>query len=105
MTLLFAAGGMLLPDSHRAGYYWMTMAMAAVAFLFYFMVTAAHQKDNAGKVGGNLAAIMLKFILSVLVVILYVLLFDRKEKLDFLFFFTAYILYSVISYAGAYKMK
>lgn len=104
-TLLFIAGGVLVPKENHIGYYWMTMAMSIVAFLFYYLVSTAHQKDNARKVGGNLAAITLKFILSIMVVILYVLIFGKKEKLDFMFFFIAYIVYSVISYIGAYKMR
>jgi hypothetical protein len=37
--------------------------------------------------GGNLAAIVLKFILSSVVIIIYILLFGMRNQLDFAFFF------------------
>ncbi len=105
ITGLHILAGFFIPDNLKQGYYWMSMGMAAVSFLFYFMIVQSRQKQAAAKAGANLAAITLKFIASMLVVILYVILFGAKQKADFLFFIISYCIFSVISYTGAYYLK
>ncbi|MBK9329626.1 MAG: hypothetical protein IPM95_10020 [Sphingobacteriales bacterium] len=105
ITGFFILAGFYIADDLKMGYYWMSMGMAAVSFLFYLMIVQSRQKLAAAKAGANLAAITLKFIASMLVVILYVILFGTKHKADFLFFIISYCIFSVISYTGAYYFK
>lgn len=105
VTVLFIAAGFFIPSGARTGYYWMSMGMAIVSFLFYFMIYQSRPKQTAARAGSNLAAITLKFITSMLVVIFYFVLFGAKQKMDFLVFIISYCIYSVISYTGAYYFK
>ncbi len=105
VTGLFILAGFFIPDDLRTGYYWMSMGMAAVSFLFYIMMVQSRQKQHAAKAGANLAAITLKFIVSMLVVIVYIVLFGSENKIDFVFFIISYCIYSIVSYTGAYYYK
>lgn len=75
--------------------------MAIVAILFYFVTI----KNNPNNINGNLLAIGLKFIFSALVFIIYIVAFKSKSNTDYYFFILAYVVYSIICYAGAYFYK
>ena len=76
----------------------MTLGMASVSFLFYFIT----QKSSPKNIGGNLLAITAKFLLSAMVFIMYAIIFPSKDKTGYYFFIVAYVLFSIISYVGAH---
>jgi hypothetical protein len=76
----------------------MTLGMAIVSFVFYYIT----KKNNPKNINGNLTAIVTKFLFSSLVFITYIIIFRSKNKVDYYFFIMAYILYSIVSYSGAY---
>ena len=103
VTLLFLTSFCIVSSFFIAAnnvfaYRWMTIGMAIVSFIFYFIIN----KNNAKNASGNLAAVVVKFMLSILVVVIYIASFKSKNKIDFYFFLMAYLLFSAVSYTGAY---
>jgi hypothetical protein len=98
LTSVCIASGFFIAQNYVFAYRWMTTGMAIVSFIFYFMIN----KNSAKNANGNLAAIVLKFILSSLVVIIYIAMTKSKNKIDYFFFLGAYVIFSSVSYAGAY---
>lgn len=98
VTAVCIVSGFFIEQKYVFAYRWMTTGMAIVSFIFYFMIN----KKSAKNANGNLAAIVLKFILSSLVVIIYIAMLKSKNKTDYFFFLGAYILFSAVSYTGAY---
>ncbi len=105
ITSILVVTGFFLDSSIAFGYRWMTTGMSIVAFIYYFIVTSSNEKDSKKMIGGNLTAIVLKFILSGVVVILYLLLYGIQDPLDFAFFFMAYGIFSVVNYIFSYNYK
>lgn len=99
--LLLLLGFILHPVSIHA-YLWMTMGMAAVSFLYFFMVTLAQKQTSSQVIGGNLAAIGLKFILSATLIIFYIVLTKETRRMDFVYFLLAYGIFSIINYTFSY---
>ena len=98
LTSVCVISGFFIAQNYVFAYRWMTTGMAIVSFIFYFIIN----KNSAKNANGNLAAIVLKFILSSLVVLIYIAMFKSKNKIDYFFFLGAYILFSAVSYTGAY---
>ena len=97
-TSFFIVSSFFIDTNNAFAYRWMTIGMAIVSFIFYFSIN----KRNAKNAGGNLAAIVIKFMLSCLVFIIYIIAFKSRNRIDFYFFLIAYILFSIVSYVGAY---
>lgn len=98
LTSVCVIAGFFIAQNYVFAYRWMTTGMAIVSFIFYFIIN----KNSAKNANGNLAAIVLKFILSSLVVLIYIAMFKSKNKIDYFFFLGAYVLFSAVSYTGAY---
>ncbi len=105
LTLLFIISSFFIDSNLVFAYRWMTIGISLVAFIHYYMITSADKKSSAKMIGGNLAAIVLKFLLSALVVILYLVLFGTKNNMDFVFFLIAYIIFSIVNYLFSYNYK
>ena len=102
LTSFFIVSSFFIDANYTFAYRWMTIGMAIVSFIFYFNIN----KKNAKNAGGNLAAIVIKFMLSSLVFIIYIAAFKSKNRIDFYFFLIAYILFSIVSYTGThYSIK
>ncbi|HNJ01099.1 MAG TPA: hypothetical protein PK206_04935 [Chitinophagales bacterium] len=104
MSLLFFLSGIALPEDDMPAYYWMTGGMCIVSFIYYYIVLIAEQKKEQKMLGGHLFAIVIKFMLSALVAILYILIFPVKQY-DFVYFFVAYVIFSVFSYLFSYHFN
>jgi drug/metabolite transporter (DMT)-like permease len=91
--------------SEVLAYRWMTFGMAIVSLIFYGIVARNRKKDNEKMVGSYIAAVVVKFMLSATVIIVYAFIFKLKSNTEFLYFFIAYIVYSVVTYTGAYFYK
>lgn len=102
ITLLFFGLHWILPIARTSGYIWITMSMAVISFIYFFMVTNSSKKESTEVVGGNLAVIVIKFILSATIIIFYVLFSKKTESIDFVWFFGAYGIYSIVNYPFAY---
>lgn len=98
LTLFFVISSFFIPNDLALAYRWMTLGMATVSFIFYFLT----KKNNPKNVNGNLAAITIKFMSSTLVFVLYIIIYKSQNKIDYYFFIVAYILFSLVSYTGAY---
>lgn len=105
LSILFFILGFFINTKLRFDYWWMTMGISLIAFVYYFIVTASDKKDNNKIIGGNIAAIGLKFILTGVVLILYIILSGMKNRSGFIFFFIAYGVFSVVSYTFSYLYK
>ena len=102
ITFVFLALHWVLPIAGTSGYLWVTMSMAIVSFIYFFMVTISSKKESTEVVGGNLAAIVVKFILSATIIIFYVIFSKKTERIDFVWFFVAYGIYSIVNYPFVY---
>ena len=98
LTIVFIITSFVIDKNLAFTFRWMTLGMAIVSFLFYYMTYKSNQKQ----IVGNIAAIVVKFILSAVVVVTYFLLTKSKNRIDYLFFLAAYLAYSIVSYWGAY---
>lgn len=98
LTLIFVVSSFFIPQNLAFAYRFMTFGMAAVSFLFYFITV----KNNPKNIGGNLLAIIVKFMLSSLLFMVYYIITRSKNKTDYYFFIVAYLLFSVVCYTGAY---
>ncbi len=105
LTLLFIISSFFIDRNLVFAYRWMTIGISLVSFIFYYIVTTSNTKDNNKIIGGNLAAIVVKFILSLLVIIIYALVFGMKNKLEFVYFFIAYCIFSIVNYFFSYNYK
>lgn len=105
ITSLFIVYSFFIDTKLVIAYRWMTIGMSLISFVYYYIVTSSNEKDSKKMIGGNLAAIVLKFILSGMLIILYIIFFKMKTPLDFVFFFTAYSIYSVVNYGFSYNYK
>lgn len=105
ITFLFVTSSFFIEEQSVFGFKWMTFGMSLVAFIYYYVVTTANAKDSKKMIGGNLAAIVLKFILSGVVIILYIIFFGMENRLDFVSFFIAYSIYSIVNYTFSYHYK
>ncbi|HQV78934.1 MAG TPA: hypothetical protein PLJ42_07675 [Chitinophagales bacterium] len=101
LTFIFIITSFFIPNYLLFPFRWMTVGMAFNSFIFYFMVN----KSKANNAYSSLAAIVVKFILSGAIVIIYFIITESKNKIDYYFFFLAYILFSIISYTGAYYLN
>lgn len=97
LTFFFIVSSFFIPTKLVIAYRWMTLGMALVSFIFY-IITKKNDKNKSA----NITAIGVKFITSSLVFILYIIVFKSKNTIDYYIFILAYILFSVVSYAGAY---
>ena len=97
-TSLFIVSSFFISKENVFAYRWMTFGMAIVSFIFYCIIN----KKNAKNAGANLAAVVAKFMLSAVVFILYLAIFKSNNKIDYVFFIAAYLLFSIVSYTGAY---
>lgn len=102
---LFVVLGLIIHPASLAAYYFMTMSMSVVSFIYYFVVVNAQQKANNKMLSANLAAIILKFSLSLLIVIIYAISFKPIQQFDFVYYFAAYFLYSIVNYYYSYRYK
>jgi hypothetical protein len=105
LTVFFFIYSFSIHPSFVLAFRWMTMGMAIVSFLFYFMIVRNSKKENSTMLGSNIAAIVLKFMLSALVIISYAFIFRLKSNIEFIYFFIAYFAYSIVMYVGAYQYK
>ena len=105
LTSFFIISSFFIPEKLVLSYRWMTIGMSIVSFTYYFIIWKTNLHSSEKMVGANFAAIILKFILSALVIILYAFLFGLNNNIDFLFFFMAYLVYSLITYIGTYNYK
>ena len=103
LTIVFIAASFGVPPERVVAFRWMTLGMAFVSFIYYFIVRFSNMQKAQKRAGGNLAAIIIKFFLSALVVILYIIFFPETNSTDIFIFLGAYVLFSIVSYAGAYK--
>ncbi len=76
----------------------MTLGMAIISFLFYII----NVKNNQNNINGNLLAIIMKFLLSSLLFIVYFIITNSYNKIEYYFFILAFVLYSIVCYVGAY---
>lgn len=105
LSLLFFVSGFFINTDLRFDYWWMTLGIGWVAFVYYFIVTYSNKKNNYKVIGGNISAIGLKFILTGIVIILYIIFSGMKNRTGFIFFFIAYGIFSVVSYSFSYLYK
>lgn len=105
LTLAFIAVAFFLDKHVVAGYLWMSMGMALVALVFFLIIYLNRNKDSKKVVGSYIVAVGLKFILTMLLVVLYVVIFGLEQRIDFVVFFIAFGLYSLVLYTGAYFNK
>lgn len=105
LTSLFILAGFFMDPKLMRGYWFFTMGMAVISFNFYFIIYFNRNLEKKKILGPYIAAIGVKFILTVLLVVIYALVFGMKQKIDFLFFFIAFFLYSAVLYTGAYNSK
>jgi hypothetical protein len=105
LTLAFFIYSFFIDDTLVLAFRWMTMGMAIVSFIFYAMIARNSKKGNETMLGSNIAAIVLKFMLSALVIISYAFIFKLKNNTEFIFFFMSYFAYSIVMYVGAYRYK
>lgn len=101
VTSIFILVSFVLPQNHQFAFRWMTIGMALVAFIFYSM--SRYYKTN--NVVGNLAAIIVKFVLSAVVVVSYFIYTKSKINTDYYYFFLSYMVYSFISYWNAFQLN
>ncbi|MDB5228026.1 MAG: hypothetical protein JWN78_2219 [Bacteroidota bacterium] len=105
VTAFFIVSSFFISEKYVLSYRWMTLGMAIVSFIFFLVILRNKKKENKQVLGANISAIILKFILSIAVVISYAFLYGITKQYEFLFFFIAYMVYSVITYVGAYTYK
>ncbi|MCC6584579.1 MAG: hypothetical protein IT271_12820 [Chitinophagales bacterium] len=105
LSILFFISGFLIKTNLRFDYWWMTLGISCIAFIYYFIVTSSNKKNNNKIIGGNIAAIGLKFILTGFMLILYIIFSGMKNRSGFIFFFIAYGIFSVVSYTFSYLYK
>lgn len=101
-TIFFLLAGMLIPTKSMPAFYGMTMSVAFISFIYFFIVNNVHKKDSATHVGGNLSAIIIKFILTGAIIIFYIILSKEIRGIDFIYFFAAYGIFSIINYSFSY---
>ncbi len=99
VTSIFILVSFVLPSNHQFAFRWMSIGMALVAFIFYYM-TCYYKSNN---IVGNLAAIIVKFMLSAAVVVSYFIYTKSKINTDYYYFFLSYAVYSFISYWNAFQ--
>jgi hypothetical protein len=102
VTAVFIGAAFFVDEQNLRGYLWMTMGMAVVSFLYYLMVISGSKKESKLLIGSNIAAVIVKFMLSALVIILYAFIFGLHRNIEFAYFFMAYLIYSIVMYTGAY---
>ncbi len=102
LTLFFILVSFFLDADLRFSFLFMSMSMALVSFVYFLIVYVSGKKDAQKNVGGNLAAITLKFILSALIVIVYEILYGMHYLHEFLYFFIAYLSFSILSFWDSY---
>lgn len=105
ISLAFLITGFMIHTPSRNAYWWMTMSIAAISFLYLLMVTMAQKQESTVVVGGNLAAIVVKFILSATVIIFYIIFSKSIRGIDFIYFFIAYGVFSIVNYSFSYHYK
>ncbi|MBK9792181.1 MAG: hypothetical protein IPP60_03570 [Sphingobacteriales bacterium] len=105
LSILFFISGFLIKTNLRFDYWWMTLGISCISFIYYFIVTFSNKKTNSKVIGGNIAAIGIKFILTGFMLILYIIFSGMKNRTGFIFFFIAYGIFSVVSYAFSYLYK
>lgn len=105
LTLYFILLSFFLDADLQFSFLFMSMAMAFVSFLYFLIVYISEKKEAKKSIGGNLAAIVIKFILSALIIVVYEFKYGMKFQHDFLYFFIAYISFSVLSFYDAYNYK
>ncbi len=79
-----------------------TSGMAFIALLFGIMVYISNHKPAKKMIGGNLAAITVKYILSGILLIVFIIFFKSKTTNHFFYLLILIFIYSIISYSGAY---
>jgi hypothetical protein len=98
LTIAFVSTSFFIPEKMVFAFRWMTIGMAIISFVFYFITRINNHKS----IGGNILAITFKFLMSPFVFITYYVATHSKNSLDYYFFIIAYILYSIVCYTGAY---
>ena len=79
LTFIFIITSFFIPNYLLFPFRWMTVGMAFNSFIFYFMVN----KSKANNAYSSLAAIVVKFILSGAIVIIYFIITESKNKIDY----------------------
>lgn len=105
LSILFFISGFLIKTNLCFDYWWMTLGISCISFIYYFIVTFSNKKNNSKVIGGNIAAIGIKFILTGFMLILYIIFSGMKNRSAFIFFFIAYGIFSVVSYTFSYLYK
>jgi len=102
VTILLLILGNTLSYPENATIFFGTSGMAFIALLFGIMVYISNHKPAKKMIGGNLAAITLKYILSGLLLIVFIIFFKSKTICHFFYMLILIFIYSIISYTGAY---
>jgi hypothetical protein len=79
--------------------------MALVSFIYFFIVFVSEKKEVKKSIGGNVAAITIKFILSALVFVVYQYKYGMSYLHEFIYFFIAYLSFSILSFWNSYNYK
>ncbi len=103
LTIYFILLSFCLDADLRFSFRFMTIGMSIVSFLFYFIIYQSQKKNVKKALGGNLAAIVIKYMLSASVIIIYAFKYGMNFYHEFIYFFAAYLSFSVICYLGAYN--
>jgi hypothetical protein len=105
LTLFFIVISFFLDADLRFSFLFMSLSMALVSFIYFLIVFISEKKEVKKSIGGNLAAITIKFMLSALVIVIYSYKYGMHYLHEFLYFFIAYISFSVLSFLDAYWYK
>jgi hypothetical protein len=105
LTLYFIFLSFFLDAELRFSFLFMSMAMALVSFIYFLIVFISEKKDAKKSIGGNLAAITLKFMLSALIIVVYQYKYGMHYLHEFIYFFIAYASFSVLSFWDSYYYK
>jgi len=98
LTIVFLAVSFFMPANMVFAYRWMTIGMAIISFIFYYIIIF----NNPKNIGRNILAITVKFLMSPFVFIVYYVVTHSKNSVDYYFFILAYMTYSIVCYIGAY---
>ena len=102
VTIFLLILGITLSYPDNTTIFFGTSGMSFIALLFGIIVYISNHKPAKKMIGGNLAAITLKYILSGLLLIVFIIFFKSKTTYHFFYLLILIFIYSIISYTGAY---
>ncbi|MFN8282152.1 MAG: hypothetical protein U0U67_03005 [Chitinophagales bacterium] len=105
LTIYFIVISFFLDVDLRFSFRFMSMAMALVSFIYFLIVFISEKKEVKKSIGGNLAAIVIKFMLSAMIIVVYSYKYGMHYLHEFLYFFIAYGSFSVLSFWNGYWYK